>query len=188
MSVFQLLNTIADWADGRMLAAEAAISALQSDVSAAQADIISNAARLTALESYYNENGGFMVPLINKTGSATVKGTLVGTSDSTPLAFYVNDSQYDVIGAVYDNGIADGQAARIVIHGPGQVLLKDSTAALLEAWVYASSTLGRANATLLQPPGGGFPNASEHFKEIGHGLEAVTAGTNKLAWIHLHFN
>ena len=90
----------------------------------------------------------------------------------------------DVIGAVYDAGVADGDWCRVVVGGRAQVLLKDTTASTLGYWVKTSDTAGRADATTSVPPG----HVAGHWQEIGHALETVSGGTDVLAWVMLHFN
>jgi hypothetical protein len=130
-------------------------------------------------------SGGFAIRLTNKTGAASVKGTIVEASSGTDNAFDVAAADsLDPIGVVYENGIPDGSECLIVIMGRCQVLLKDSTASTREYWVGTSDTGGRADATSATPPGA----VLAHFQEIGHALESVSAGTDELAWIMLHFN
>ncbi len=130
--------------------------------------------------------GGLAVRLVNKTGAASVKGTLAEASSAQDSAFGVADAEYDTIGAVYENGIADGALCWVVIGGIAEVLLEDATAATRHNWVHSATTDGRADASLAEPSGGGFNNANEHFKEIGHCLESVAAGTDKLCKILMH--
>lgn len=129
----------------------------------------------------FTPEGGFAVPLINKTGAPSVKGMLVSASKTVANAFVAQTNEYDAIGAVYDAGIADGSECRVVIYGVAEVLLEDGKPAAPGNWVHAAETDGRVDASLAQPAGAGFTEASEHFKEIGHCISSVTAGTNKLA-------
>lgn len=131
--------------------------------------------------------GGMAVRLINKTGTASVKGTLVSAASTADGGFILQANEYDMLGVCYSDGVADGGACWVVVHGIAQVLLEDSTAATRGNWVHAAATDGRADATLTQPSGAGFTEAAEHFKEVGHCIETVTSGTNKLAKVVLHF-
>lgn len=139
--------------------------------------------RITQLETSL-----YKVQLINKTGSPSVKGTIVSASPNHDLSFILQTIQYDAIGVVYQDGVADGDLCYIIIAGIADVLLENNTASVRGNWVYASTADGRANASLLEPSGGGFTNAQEHFKEIGHCLESKTSGTNVLAKCLIHFN
>ena len=76
-----------------------------------------------------------------------------------------------------------------MIHGIADVLLEDATASTLAYWARTSITqAGRADITNAAPPGGGVAAIDRHFREIGHCIQAVTAGTDKLARIVMHFN
>jgi hypothetical protein len=133
--------------------------------------------------------GGFAVKLINKTGAATVRGVIVEADSTTDDAFdTASADELQNIGVVYEEGVADGSEAWVVIGGRCQVLLKDSTLSTRGNWVYTSDTAGRADATLAAPPGGGIPELETHMQEIGHCIQSVAAGTNQLAFIILHFN
>lgn len=130
-------------------------------------------------------NEGIAVKLINKTGAASVKGTIVEASTTTDMAFQVADANSDhPIGVVLDDGVADGGLCYIVVSGVAQVLLKDSTAATRGYWVKVSDAAGRADATVMDPPGAD----PTHWDEIGHCLETKTGGTDVLVYVILHFN
>jgi hypothetical protein len=135
-----------------------------------------------------SSEGGYLTQMINKTGAPSVKGTIVSASTAHANSFMLQANEYDAIGAVYEDGIADGDLCSVVTHGIADLLLEDTTAAVLGAWVKCSSTDGRADASQLAPSGGGFVNATEHFKEIGHCLEAKNAGSDVLARCLIHFN
>lgn len=144
----------------------------------------------TETRSMLTPEGGTAVRVINKTGSASVKGTVVGASSTTDDAFEtVAANGVDPIGAVYENGVADGDYCWIVRHGRCQVLLEDSTAATRDYWAKVSDTqAGRADITNAAPPGGTIVALEDHFSELGHGAENVSAGTDKLAYIWMHQN
>jgi hypothetical protein len=134
--------------------------------------------------------GGFAVKKTNKTGGASVKGTLVqADAYGTENAFTVSAvDAVNPIGIVYENDIPDGGACWIVIHGSVEVLLKNGTSATAGNWVKSSDVEGRIDASNAAPPGGGIPEIDEHFTEVGHCLQDVTSGTDKLALILMHFN
>jgi hypothetical protein len=139
----------------------------------------------TAPKVKFTPEGGLAVLVTNKTGSDTVKGTLVDASTATDNAFSLTEADdADIIGIVYEDGIADGEEAWVVIAGIADVLLKDSTAATRGNWVMSSDTIGRADATASAPPG----LAAAHFQEIGHCVQSAGAGTDVLARCILHFN
>jgi len=96
----------------------------------------------------FTTEGGLAIQLINKTGAASVRGTLVEADTTTDLAFKVNDADgHHPIGAVYEAGVADAALCWVVIYGKCQVLLKDTTASTRGYWVKSSDAAGRADAT-----------------------------------------
>lgn len=134
--------------------------------------------------------GGYAVPMINKTGAASVKGTLVEVYDATAIDYAVDIAvadALDCIGAIYDDGVADGSEVWVVCGGFADVLLKDSTASTRHYWVKVSDVAGRADATNANPPGGLIGQLFEHFGEIGHAVQTVSSGTDVLARVMLHF-
>ncbi len=133
----------------------------------------------------FSELGGLMIKLTNKTGSATVKGSVICPSDAYDNSFKLQADEFDAIGVVYESGIADGQEAWIVISGIAEVLFKDGVAAVREYVALSADTDGRA--TNIAVPSSN-PVVAEHFKEIGHTLESKNAGTNVLVKCILHFN
>jgi hypothetical protein len=147
-------------------------------------DLISNG-EVSSPRAKWTEEGGRAIKLTNRTGAPSVKGQIVEASGSYDNAFQTAvATSYDPIGAVYESGIADGSDCWIVCGGRAQVLLEDSTAATRGYWVGTSTvTGGRADATSASSPG----LALAHFRELGHCIESVPAGTNKLAFIMMHF-
>lgn len=133
------------------------------------------------------KEGGIYILMKNGTGQLQKKGTMVSTSKTTDNEFVLQSVEYDAIGALYTD-IPSGEIGKVVISGYADVLLKDNTAAVHGNWVKCADTDGRADASNAAPPGGGFVNADEHFKEIGHCLQSVTPGINKLCGVILHFN
>ena len=135
------------------------------------------------------DEGGYAVSLINKTGAASVKGTLVAghTSEDDSVMVAPIDSKA-AFGVMFEDGVADGELCWIVVSGIATVLLKDGTATTAGNWVVVSDTAGRADATAIAPPGGELIDAAYHFGEIGHSIQNVTAGTNKTARMVIHFN
>lgn len=135
-------------------------------------------------------DGGAAKKYINNTGAASIKGTLVRASISVDEGVDVAlvDS-VDHIGVIYEDGIANGGEVWVVIEGDAKILLEDSTAATRGYWAKPSATVpGRVDATNAGPSGGTIAALEEHFTEVGHVEESVSAGTDKLATIHLHFN
>lgn len=134
--------------------------------------------------------GGIAIPLINKTGAPSIKGTLIDTEASIDKAVTIEDADgVDAMGVIYQDGVPDGEPVLVVITGVAEVLIEDATAATRGYWCRTSITAaGRADITNAAPPGGGLPEHDIHFKEVGHALESKSSGTDVLAKIILHFN
>lgn len=137
----------------------------------------------------FTVEGGLAVRLTNKTGSNSVKGSLVQADTTVDNAFILSAvDEYMTIGVVYESGIADGFECWVVVAGLADVLLKDATASVRGNWVKAADAAGRADATNAFPPGGTINALDEHTREIGHCLESKGSGTDVLARCLIHFN
>ena len=133
-----------------------------------------------------NELGGFMVKMTNKTGSASVKGTVVYVSTTNDNAFNVNPINGDMpFGIVYTDGIADGSECWVVVQGIAEVLLVNSTATTRGYIAYSSASVaGRIDTSATAPA------ITTHMREIGHTLASSAGGTGTSALVKciLHFN
>ena len=90
--------------------------------------------------------GGYAVKLTNKTGAATIKGTVVEVDTTEDEAVAIATSPYVVQGFFYEDGVADGEKAWVVISGIADVLLQDNLASFRGHWGRLSSTqAGRAD-------------------------------------------
>lgn len=127
--------------------------------------------------------GGIARQFINKTGSASVKGSVV-TAGSIDNSVILQSNEYDSIGVIYNSGVNDGSNVWVVYTGVAEVLLKDTTASTAGHLVFAADTDGRAITAAVPSP----PTDTSHFKEIGHCVESKTSGTNILFKTMLHFN
>lgn len=127
--------------------------------------------------------GGIAIPMINKTGAASIKGTVVDPSTTTDLAVVAEEiSGIDPIGIIYQDGIPDGDLVLVVISGIAEILIQDAMAVVRGDWAGTSDvTAGRAQATT-EPPA-----TSKHDAEIGHFLESKIAGVDVLAKAIIHF-
>jgi hypothetical protein len=143
---------------------------------------------VTTPKAVITPEGGIAVSLINKTGVSSVKGSVVSTSTTTDNAFTLQANEFDSIGVVYTDGVADGSDCLVVVSGIAEVLLKNGTASTRGYWVKCADTDGRADASNSMPSGGSFALVDDHFKEVGHCLESKVAGTNVLAKCVLHQN
>jgi hypothetical protein len=123
------------------------------------------------------------VRLINKTGSASVKGSLVAAGSAYD-SVVLQSAEYDTLGVMLENGVPDGSYCWVQIGGKCQMLLKDTVGSTLGHVVFAADDDGRCITAAVPTP----PNADEHFKEVGHCIETVAGGTSKLVWVIAHFN
>ena len=136
------------------------------------------------------DEGGIAISLINDTGAASIKGTVVETGSVSESFAVASADDYAPIGVVYEDGVADGARCLVVMYGMVDVLLMDATVAVYPGWVRISETVaGRADATDAGPPGGTIAALEGHMHEIGHTLEAVApGGADQVCRIMLHFN
>lgn len=136
-----------------------------------------------------SELGGVAKKMINKTGAASVKGTVVEADGAVDDAFEISGANGNhSIGVVYDDGIADGSECWVIIYGVADVLLKDATLSAHGNWVFMSDVPGRVDATLADPTAGGVAQLDQHMREVGHCIESKGADTDVLARVCIHFN
>jgi len=132
---------------------------------------VSDKAKVTAI-------GGYAVKLTNKTGANSVAGDVVRASATTTDAVDLTaTNELNAIGVFLDSGIADGSEAWVVIAGIADVHM-DAGGSALHDRIITSTTAGRGDVN-------NTPSAADHFREIGHALEAV--GANENARCNLHF-
>jgi hypothetical protein len=130
---------------------------------------------------------GFLVRFINRTGGASVKGTLVSASTTADREVIKQANEYDTIAVVYEAGVPEGLEMWCWVGGSvAQVLAKDSTDFTRGNILLAADTDGRADNTT--NPGSGLPATNTHFKECGHVMESKSGGTDVLVLCMLHFN
>lgn len=131
--------------------------------------------------------GGLAIRLTNKTGGVTTKGYLVTASTGTDKAFaYCAVDQPDIIGAVYEAGVADASECWVVVAGIADVYFMGSTTRGHFARNIVAAD-GGASGQAVSEVKPGTPFATDkHFAEVGHVLETrVGAGLAKVA---MHFN
>lgn len=129
---------------------------------------------------------GFLLKMTNKTGVASVKGSVVSASLGTDNAFALQSNEFDAFGVVQEAGVADGSDCWVWVNGSvAQVLWKDGQTATRAYVALAADTDGRASN--VEVPSSN-PVVAEHFKELGHVLETKGSGINVLVLCHLHFN
>ena len=137
----------------------------------------SQTTHLDATKVKMTELGGIAVQMVNKTGASSVKGTVVVASSTTDNGCAIADaSADDIIGVIFDSGVADGSPVWVVWGGVAEVLIEDATAASLRAYVSMSTTVaGRANAA----------GVAASTLDIGSCIKSANAGTNVLATVML---
>lgn len=140
------------------------------------------------LAGQINPDGGFMVRLINKTGSASVKGEVVSNSASTANAVEkIVIDQPDPIGVFYESGVPDGGQAWVVVAGIAEVYFAGSTTLGHLACGFITGDTGYMAGQAKSEALPTSPFATDkHFYEIGHVLESRTGAG--LARCMLHFN
>ncbi len=127
-------------------------------------------------------DGGYAIRLINKTGSPSVKGTIVVASLNTNNAFEKAPASSELaIGVVYEDNISDGSPCYVVVSGIASVLVKNDNTPTRGYWAGASDVAGRAYFN------NGNPGTTQHDREIGHCLESKSSGTNVLVKCVIHF-
>ena len=132
--------------------------------------------------------GGIAVKLTNTTGVSAVAGQTVKADPNTDDAVILTaGDDPECFGVFLDSGVADDAEAWVVVSGIADVAMEDNTATTRGNWVQTSETeAGYADATDASPQA-----APQHFNEIGHCIESVSAGgegTHILARCVLHFN
>lgn len=133
-------------------------------------------------------DSGNIITLINKTGAASVKGTVVCASSTVDLAVEkITEGVPDPIGVIYEDGIADGQPVKVVKAGIADVLFIGNTTRKHLARGFVTGEQGYVAGKALSEAVPTSPFATDkHFYEIGHVLESrVGVG---LAKVMLHFN
>ena len=136
-------------------------------------------------DSATNERG-FLAKFINRTGGASVKGTLIAASTTADREVVKEANEFDCIGVVQEAGVSEGSEMWVWLNGSiCQVLYKDSVAATRGYVLLAADTDGRAIDVAVPSSN---PVVAEHFKECGHVMQSASAGTNVLVLASLHFN
>jgi hypothetical protein len=129
---------------------------------------------------------GFLVKHINRTGHTSIKGECVSASPTTDREVILSPSGFDIIGVVQEAGVAEGGEMWVWCNGSvAQVLLKDGVAAVRGYVGLGDDVDGRAYVVAVPSSN---PVVAEHFREIGHCMQSVNAGTNVLALFSIHFN
>lgn len=121
--------------------------------------------------------GGYAIKLTNNTGVNSVEGQLVEADNTDENSYKTADANaLNVIGVVYNAGIADGSEVWIVFAGIAEVLL-DGGGCVHHDRLISSATAGSADVN-------NAPAVAVHFQEIGHAIETVVGAGLAKAMIH----
>ena len=137
----------------------------------------------------FTADGGVAVQMVNKTGGASVKGTVVTNSTTTANGFQkIIVDVPNPIGVVYQADVADGSLCWVTVTGKAKVYFVGDTTLghFARGFLTAdgeSYVTGQALSEAL--PASPFTDA-KHFYEICHVIEARTGAG--LASVVLHFN
>ena len=139
---------------------------------------------------YYDQatnEAGLQIRLTNKTGGNSIKGYLVEPSSTTARAFdYTPLGEPDIMGIVYEAGIADGSECWIWLAGCVEVYYIGTTTLEYLARMGIAADGGAAGQAVAEPMPGSPFSTDKHFQEVGHVVEAI--GGAGLALTVLHFN
>ena len=139
------------------------------------------ASKLPSGGNGFTPEGGMYETFVNNTGISE-KGTIVVASTSVTNGVDIAPAgTYMPIGVIYESGIANGANVKVVTYGKAEVLLKNGESSSLGYWCGVSDTAGRMYQLAS-------PNATTHYREIGHSIQAQISGSNVLSLVQLHFN
>lgn len=131
----------------------------------------------------FTSEGGLAIRLINKTGSNSVKGSVVRADPANDFSFDLSPvSSINPIGVVYENDIPDGNSTWVVIAGIAQVLIENGVTVVAGSWAGTSNSVAGRAYSSISPPA-----APTHDQEIGHYIESQASGTDVLAFSVLHY-
>ena len=131
--------------------------------------------------------GGIAIAMVNKTGSPSVKGTLVVPATQKYGVALVTIGDPDCIGVMYQDGIADGQNCWVVICGYADVFFVGNATIGQFARICATGDAGKEDGKAIAENLPTSPFATDkHFQEIRHVTETRTGAG--LAGVILHFN
>ena len=133
---------------------------------------------------------GMQIKMINKTGGPTVKGYIIHPYVATAIdnAFILAAvDEPDIIGVVYEAGVADASEAWVWITGDVEVYCSGAAARgeFVRCTATGDSDTTSGYATVEAAPSSPF-STDKHFQEVGHVLEAT--GGAGLCLTRLHWN
>jgi len=118
--------------------------------------------------------GGLAVKLTNKTGAASIKGTIVGVDSAAGNAFDLTaiDANYN-LGVVYESGVDDGAECWVVVIGIAEVLMKNDATLGQQCRIPLSTDTGEVAGYAMAAA----QSATASVYKIGDILETKTADT-----------
>lgn len=136
----------------------------------------------------FTADGGIARKMVNKTGAASVKGTVVETGATVANSFaLVGVGDPDPVGVVYEDGVADGSECYVVFTGAAKVFYVGATSLHDFARVCVAGDTDDEAGKAISEAAPVSPFATDkHFQEIGHVIEAI--GSAGLALTMIHFN
>lgn len=123
--------------------------------------------------------GGLAVKMTNKTGVASVKGSIVSLSTGTDNAFALSAVDASgVVGVVYESGIADAAECWVVVKGIAETLFTNNVThgMYARAPVAADTDEVAGSAVGAAIPANTF-NTDAYLARFGFVLESKNAGT-----------
>lgn len=131
---------------------------------------------------------GLAIKLLNGTGGNSIKGYLCDASTTTNFAYrHATINELDVFGICLEAGIANGNPTWIATQGKVQVYFSGNTTRGHFARVGATADTGEVDGQAISEAIPSTPFATDnHFREIGHVIEARTGAG--LAMCVIHFN
>lgn len=142
-------------------------------------DLIHDKAISVARKVALTPEGGLAVKLTNKTGAASVKGTIVSVSTGTDNAFALSAVDASgCVGVVYETDIADAAECWVVVKGIAQVLFTNNVTHGMYARPGVAADTGEVagKAVGAAIPAATF-NTDAYLARFGFVLESKNAGS-----------
>lgn len=136
---------------------------------------------------FITPQGGTGSFFINDTGAPSVKGYAVRPSGLVDMGVrLIAQNIPDIIGYIYDDGVADGELVRIVSRGITPVYFIGSVTRDYLCRGFVSADAGFVAGQMMNEPFPTSPFANDkHFYEGGHTMESrIGSG---LALVNIHF-
>ena len=164
---------------GGVTAAGAIIGDSAAFVNAVGADELNSTGEINNPKIKLTPEGGFAVKMTNKTGAASVKGSIVSLSTGTDNAFALSAIDASgVVGVVYEAGKADAAECFVVVKGIAETLFTNNVTHGMYARAPVAADDGEVAGTAV---GAAIPAATfdtdAYLARFGFVLESKNAGT-----------